>query len=174
MVYTGGAERGKIPVNKKLPDREIELEGMFRGMMFASICIFVLPVIVSIFILTAAILNGVQGSLASVLFSDSYWRSLLSFGFRISLIPGIAYLTYRGLSRLPDRRVEKRLALFVVSLMLLTVFVVMPPRQQPRVALSGIDSKPQPVRDVVYKADSRKGSALDKKTPPRSSQPQHS
>jgi hypothetical protein len=166
---------GKIPVNKKLPDRGIELESMFRGIMFASLCIFALPVIVSIFILTAAVLNGVQGSLPSVLFPDSYWRSLLSFGFRISLIPGIAYLTYRGLSRLPDRSVEKRLALVLVSLMLLTAFVVMPPRQQPRVALSGVDLKPQPVREVVYKADSRKGGAVDKKKAPLSgSRPRHS
>lgn len=142
--------------------------------MFSSICIFTLPVIITFFILTAAILNLDQGSFASRLFLDSYWKNLLSFAFRISLIPGIIYLTYRGLSRLRDRRGEKRLTLILVSLILFTVFIAMPPRQRSRGALSVADSKPQSIREVIYRADSRQGGALGKKPPVNSSQPQRS
>ena len=158
-------------MNKKFPDRRLELESVFRGILFSLICIFTLPVIVALFILTAAILNVGQGSLASAPFPDSYWKSLLSFAFRISLIPGIVYLTYRGLTRLHDR--EKRLALFVVSMILFTVLIVMPPTQQ-HVALSGIASKSQSVREANYRADSRNGGAADKKTPINNSRPRRS
>jgi hypothetical protein len=148
-------------VIKKLPDRRLELESVFRGILFSFICIFTLPLIITVFILTAAILNLDQGSLAGGLFRNSYWKNLLSFAFRISLIPGIVYLTYLGLSRLRDRRREKRLALVLVSLILFTVFIAMPPRQQQsRVALSVSDSKPQPLRDVIYRADSRQEGAV--------------
>lgn len=128
-------------------------------------CVFALPVIVSGFILLAAVLNGGQGSLANVLLPDNYWRILLSFSFRISLIPGIAYLTYRGLSRLRDRRGEKRLLVVLASLMVLTVFVLMPPWPQPRVGLSGAASKPRQIREAVYKGDVRTGRAAGKQPP---------
>ena len=95
-------------MNRKFPSRRGELESIFRGIGFALACIFVLPVIVSAFILTAALLNAGQ-SLTTVLLPGSYWLALLSFGFRISLIPGFAYLTYRAASVLHDRCGEKRL-----------------------------------------------------------------
>ena len=95
--------------------------------MFVFTCIFALPIIVSGFILMAAVLNGGQGSFASAFSPDSYWRILLSFSFRTSLIPGIAYLTYRGLNRLHDQHGEKRLIVILVSLMLLTTFVLASP-----------------------------------------------
>jgi hypothetical protein len=148
-----------IRLDKRLPDRRRELESVYCGVVFAFICAFALPVIVSGFILVAAVLNGSQGSLADILLPDSYWRILLSFSFRISLIPGIVYLTYRVVSRLRDRRGEKRLPVVLVSLMLLTVLVVMPPRRQPGFALSGAASKPQQIRDDVYKGDVRTGRA---------------
>jgi hypothetical protein len=124
--------------------------------MFVFTCIFALPIIVSGFILMAAVLNGGQGSFARAFSPDSYWRILLSFSFRTSLIPGIAYLTYRGLSRLHDQRGEKRLIVILVSLMLLTTFVLVPPRPQPRIALSGAALKPQQLRGTVYKGGVRR------------------
>jgi hypothetical protein len=154
-----------IRLDKRLPDRQRELESVCRGIMFAFICAFALPMIVSGFILVAAVLNGGQGSLAHVLLPGSYWRTLLSFSFRISLIPGIAYLTHRGVSRLRDRRGEKRLLVVLASLMLLTVLVVMPPRPQPRFTLSEAASKPQQIRDDVYKGDVRTGRAAGKQPP---------
>jgi hypothetical protein len=150
-------------VIKKLPNRRLELESVFRGILFSFICIFILPVIITAFILTAAILNLDQGFLASGLF-----RYILSFAFRISLIPGIVYLTYLGLSRLRDRSGEKRLALVLVSLILFTVFFAMPPRQQSRVAISVAESKP--LREMIYRADSRQGEAVDNKPRLNSSQ----
>jgi hypothetical protein len=162
------------PVIKKLSDRRRELDNLFRGILFSLICIFILPVIFTVLILTAAILNLHQGSFASGLFADSYWRGLLSFTFRISLIPGIVYLTYLGLSRLRNRRGEKRLALVLVSLILFTVFIDMPPRQQSHAALSVADSRPQPLSAVVYRADSRRKEPVDKKPLLNSSQLQRS
>jgi hypothetical protein len=120
-------------VNRKLPSRRGELESIFRGIRFAVVCIFALPVIVSAFILTAALLNAGQ-SLTTVLLPGSYWLALLSFAFRISLIPGFAYLTYRAVSRLHDRCGEKRFVVVLSSLMLLTVYVLMPARPQARLA----------------------------------------
>ena len=64
-------------------------------------------------------------------FPYRYWRVRLSFGFRINLVLSSAYLKYRELNRLRDRSLEKRLALLLASLALLTAFVVMPPPQQP-------------------------------------------
>jgi hypothetical protein len=46
--------------------------------MFVFTCIFALPIIVSGFILMAAVLNGGQGSFARAFSPDSYWRILLS------------------------------------------------------------------------------------------------
>ena len=152
-------------MNKKLPDRRLEMESVFRGILFVCICVFALPVIVAIFVLMAAVLNLGQGSLTSMPFPDTYWKNLLSFTVRISLIPGIVYLTSRGLSRLRDRAGEKRLALVFASLMLFTVLIVMPPKRQPHAAFSGIELKPQPAKEVIYRADTRKARAVDKKSP---------
>ena len=117
-------------MNKKLPDRRLELESVLRGILFVFICVFTLPVIVAVFVLTAALLNLGQGTSTYMPFPDNYWKSLLSFAFWISLIPGIVYLTSRGLRRLRDRRGEKRLALIFASLMLFTVLTVMPPKPE--------------------------------------------
>jgi len=91
--------RGKIiPVNKKCPDPRLELESVFRGIRFALIYVFALPVVVAIFVLMAAILNHRQGSLTGAPFPDSCWKNFLSFAFRLSLILGIVYLTSRRLN----------------------------------------------------------------------------
>jgi hypothetical protein len=116
-------------VNRKLPSRRGEVESIFRGIRFPLVCVFALPLIVSAYILTAALLNAGQ-SLTTVLLPGSYWLALLSFAFRISLIPGFAYLTYRAVSRLHDRCGEKCLVVVLSSLMLLIVFVLMPGRPQ--------------------------------------------
>jgi hypothetical protein len=123
-------------VNRKLSSRRGELESIFRGIRFALVCVFALPLIVSAFTLTAAFLNAGQ-SLTTVLLPGSFWLALLSFAFRISLIPGFAYLTYRAVSMLHDRCGEKRLVVVLCSLMLLTVFVLMPARPQARLAPPG-------------------------------------
>ena len=123
-------------MNRKLSSRRGELESIFRGIRFALVCVFALPLIVSAFTLTAAFVNAGQ-SLTTVLLPGSYWLALLSFGFRISLIPGFAYLTYRAVSMLHDRCGEKRLVVVLCSLMLLTVFVLMPARPQARLAPPG-------------------------------------
>jgi len=123
-------------VNRKLSSRRGELESIFRGIRFALVCVFALQLIVSAFTLTAAFLNAGQ-SLTTVLLPGSYWLALLSFAFRISLIPGFAYLTYRAVSMLHDRCGEKRLVVVLCSLMLLTVFVLMPARPQARLAPPG-------------------------------------
>ena len=123
-------------MNRKLSSRRGELESIFRGIRFALVCVFALPLIVSAFTLTAAFLNAGQ-SLTTVLLPGSYWLALLSFAFRISLIPGFAYLTYRAVSMLHDRCGEKRLVVVLCSLMLLTVFVLMPARPQARLAPPG-------------------------------------
>jgi uncharacterized membrane protein YhaH (DUF805 family) len=164
MVYTLPT-REKIPVNKKLPDRRLELESVLRGISFVFICVFTLPVIVAIFVLTAAILNLGQGSSTNMPFPDSYWKSLLSFAFRISLIPGIVYLTSRGLRRLRDRGREKRLALIFASLMLFSVLIVMPPKPEERATFSGSQLKPQLTKQVIYRPESRKARAADNKNP---------
>jgi hypothetical protein len=98
-------------------------------------------------------------------FADSYWKSLLSFAFRISLIPGIVYLASRGLRRLRDRGGEKRLALIFASLMLFTVLIVMPPRQEERATFSGTPLTPQLTKQVIYRPENRKARAADKKSP---------
>ena len=152
-------------MNKKLPDRRLELESVFRGILFVFICVFTLPIIVAIFVLTAAILNLGSGSLASMPFPDTYWKDLLSFAFRVSMIPGIVYLTSRGLRRLRNLGGEKRLALVFASLMLFTVLIVMPPQRQPRATFSGTQLKPQMPKEVVYRAESWKARAADKKRP---------
>ena len=123
-------------MNRKLSSRRGELESIFRGIRFALVCVFALPLIVSAFTLTAAFVNAGQ-SLTTVLLPGSYWLALLSFAFRISLIPGFAYLTYRAVSMLHDRCGEKRLVVVLCSLMLLTVFVLMPARPQARLAPPG-------------------------------------
>ena len=110
--------------------------------------------IVGAFILTAAFLNAGQ-SLTTTLLPGSYWLALLSFAFRISLIPGFAYLTYRAVSRLHDRCGEKRLVVILSSLMLLTVFVLMPARPQARLASPEAALKSQRLREVIYRADDR-------------------
>ena len=51
-----------IPMNKRYPDPRLELESVFRGILFALIYIFALPVVVTIFVLMAAILNLRHGS----------------------------------------------------------------------------------------------------------------
>ena len=65
-------------MNKKCPDPRLELESVFRGILFALIYVFALPVVVAIFVLMAAILNLRQGSLTGAPFPDSYWKNLLS------------------------------------------------------------------------------------------------
>ena len=152
-------------MHKKLSDRRLELESVFRGILFVLICVFTLPIIVATFVLTAAILNLEPGSLASMPFPDSYWKNLLSFAFRVSMIPGIVYLTSRGLRRLRNRGGEKRLALVFASLMLFTVLIVMPPQRQPPATFSGTQIKPQMPKQVVYRAESWKVRAVDKKNP---------
>jgi len=77
---------------------------------------FVLPLIVSAYILTAAILNASQGSLPTVLFADNNLRNLLSIAFRISLIPGVAVLVYRALKSLRYHPRDERLAVILVLL----------------------------------------------------------
>jgi hypothetical protein len=94
-------------VKKKLSHSRREPERIVRGVMLAILCVFALPVIVSALILMVAVLNAREGSLASVLFPGSYWPNLLSIAFRISLIPGVAYLTYRMLSGVRDRSGQK-------------------------------------------------------------------
>ena len=160
-------------MKKRLPDRRLELEKVLRGVAYCFICVFIPPIIVTVIILTGAMLNTGQGSLASVPFPEDFWKNLLSFSFRISLVPGIVYLTYRGLSRLRERRGEKRLALVLVSLMLFTVLVVMPPGQQ-HGTLSRIASKSQLLRAVYYKTDSRQPVVVNKEIPVKSSRPQRS
>lgn len=157
--------KGETPVNKKLRDRRLELESVFRGILFVFICVFTLPIIVAIFVLTAAILNLGSGSLASMPFPDSYWKNLLSFAFRVSMIPGIVYLTSRRLRHLRNLGGEKRLALVFASLMLFTVLIVMPPQRQPRATFSGTQLKAQTPKEVVYRAESGKARAADKKGP---------
>jgi len=159
-------------VNRKLPSRRGELESIFRGIRFAVTCIFALPVIVSAFFLTAAFLNAGQ-SLTTVLLPGSYWLALLSFGFRISLIPGFAYLTYRAASVLHDRCGEKRLVVVLSSLMLLTVFVLMPARPQARLASPGATLKSQRLREVIYRADDREKHAPVKDSSVKAFQPKH-
>ena len=154
-------------MNRKLPSRRGELESIFRGIRFALLCIFGLPVIVSAFILTAALLNAGQ-SLTTVLLPGSYWLALLSFAFRISLIPGFAYLTYRAVSRLHDRCGEKRLVVVLSSLILLTVFVLMPGRPQARLASSEAALKSQRLREIYREGDP------EKHTPVFASQPRRS
>jgi hypothetical protein len=105
---------------------------VFRGILFAFIYVFALPGVVTIFVLMAAALNLRHGSLNSMPFPDGYWKNLLSFAFRLSLIPGIVYLASRGLNRLQHRRSEKRLTLVIASLMLFSVLIVMPPKPPPR------------------------------------------
>ena len=160
-------------MKKRLPDRRLELERVLLGILYSLICVFTPPVIVAVITLTAATLNLGHGHPASSPSLDDYWKNLLSFSFRISLIPGIVYLTYRGLNRLRERHGERRLALVLVSLMLFTVLIVMPPRPQ-RVASSRIESKPRLVRAVIYKTDSRQRGAVDRKIPLNSSPPQRS
>jgi hypothetical protein len=82
------------------------------------------------------------------------------------LIPGIVYLTSRGLNRLRHRRGEKGLITVIAPLMLFSLLIVMPPKQPtPRVASSEIELKTQPVKEVIYRADKRKAGAVDKKCP---------
>jgi hypothetical protein len=152
-------------VNKKLPDRRLELESVLRGILFVSICVFTLPVLVAIFVLTVAMLNLGQGSSTNMPFPDSYWKSLLSFAFRISLIPGIVYLTSRGLRRLRDRGGEKRLALIFASLMLFTVLIVLPPKSEKQATSSGSQLKPQLTKQIIFRPENREGRALDNQTP---------
>jgi hypothetical protein len=163
-----------IPVNRQHPDPNLELESVFRGILFALIYVFALPVGVTIFILMAAVLNLRHGSLTSMPFPDSYWKNLLSFAFRLSLIPGIVYLASRGLNQLRHRRSEKRLTLVIASLMLFSVLIVMPPKPPPRVASSGIEREPEPVKQVIYRADNRKAGAVDRKHSLNTSQLQRS
>jgi hypothetical protein len=83
-------------VNKQYPDPHLELESVFRGILFALIYVFALPVVVTVFVLMAVVLNLRHRSLASMPFLDGYWKNLLSFAFRFKLDPGIVYLASRG------------------------------------------------------------------------------
>ena len=152
-------------MNKKLPDRRLELESVLRGILFVFICVFTLPVIVAIFVLTAAILNFGQESSTNMPFPDSDWKSLLSFAFRISLIPGIVYLTSRGLRRLRDQGGEKRLVLIFASLMLFTVLIVLPPKPEERATFPGSQLKPQLTKQIIFRPENRKARAVDNKIP---------
>ena len=156
-----------------MASRRGELESIFRGIRFAFACIFALPVIVGAFILTAAFLNAGQ-SLTTTLLPGSYWLALFSFAFRISLIPGFAYLTYRAVSMLHDRCGEKRLVVILSSLMLLTVFVLMPARPQARLASPGVALKSQRLREVIYGAHDREKRAPAKEPSANTSQPTRS
>lgn len=140
-------------MSRNLSDRRREFDSMVHGLRVVFFVLFALPLVIGAFILMAAVLNPGQGSVATVLVPNSYWKSLLSITARISLIPGFALLTHRALSSLRDRSREKRLAVILLSLVLLTVFAFMPSQQRPQVASTTVGSTRQQVTDVVYKAD---------------------
>jgi hypothetical protein len=118
-----------VKLKKRLPDRRREYESVIRGMLYVVFAVFALPIIVSAFTLFAAVLNE-QCGLATLLSPDTGWSRLVSFGFRISMIPGISYLLYRGLRRLYHRGDQRRLLVMLASLTSVTVLLCMPPRSR--------------------------------------------
>ena len=91
-------------MSRNLSDRRREFDSMVHGLRVVFFVLFALPLVIGAFILMAAVLNPGQGSVATVLVPNSYWKSLLSIAARISLIPGVALLTHRVLSSSAKRR----------------------------------------------------------------------
>jgi hypothetical protein len=115
----------------RLEPRE-DLEKVVRGLKFVSLVLFSLPVCVSLLILAAAVMTSGHRPAAPIFPLNSQWASLLSGGFRISIIPGFAVLVYYVVNRLRYRRLEHRLAFVAFSLMSLIIFVFAPSRSRSR------------------------------------------
>jgi hypothetical protein len=141
-----------VKLKKRLPERSREFESVICGMLFVVFTVFALPIIVSAFTLLAAVLNE-QGGLATLMSPDTGWSRLLSFGFRISMIPGISYLAYRGFRRLYQRGNQRRLLVMLASLTALTVLLCMPPRSRQAKVWITRAASPQAVQKVLYKID---------------------
>jgi hypothetical protein len=141
-----------VKLKRRLLDRRREFESVIRGMLFVVFAVFALPIIVSAFTLLAAVLNE-QGGLATLLSPDTGWSRLVSFGFRISMIPGISYLAYRGFRRLYHRGDQRRLLVMLASLTAVTVLLCMPPRSRQAQILFTRATSPQKVQQVLYKID---------------------
>jgi hypothetical protein len=123
-----------------------------RGILFVVIAVLGIPLIVSGFALLAALLNQ-RGDLATVLSPDSAWLRLVSFLFRMSMIPGTFYLAYRGLRSLTHRRSERRLFLMLACSALVTTFLLIPPRPRPGYLWSAPPARSENVQQVGYKID---------------------
>src|ERR1700739_4747932 len=106
----------------RLETRE-DLEKVIRGLKFVSLVLFSLPVCVSLLILAAAVITSGHRPGVPIFPLNSQWASLLSGGFRISIIPGFAVLVYYVVNRLRYRPLEHRLAFVAFALMGLIIFV---------------------------------------------------
>jgi hypothetical protein len=109
-----------------------DLEKVIRGLKFVSLVLFSLPLCVSVLILAAAVMTSGHRPGVPIFPLNSQWASLLSCGFRISIIPGFAVLVYCVVSRLRYRPLEHRLAFVAFSLMSLIIFVFAPSRSRSR------------------------------------------
>jgi hypothetical protein len=109
-----------------------DLEKVIRGLKFVSLVLFSLPLCVSLLILAAAVMTSVHRPGVPIFPLNSQWASLLSGGFRISIIPGFAVLVYYVVNRLQYRPLEHRLAFVAFSLMSLVIFVFAPSRSRSR------------------------------------------
>jgi hypothetical protein len=89
-----------------------------------------------------------MGPLASMPFLDGYWKHLLSFAFRLSLIP-VSFIWHLGGRTGRGMSAAKNVWLLSIApLMLSSVLIVIPPKQpMPRVASSGIELEAQPVKE---------------------------
>jgi hypothetical protein len=141
-----------------------------RGILFVVIAVFAIPIIVSGFTLLAALLHQ-RGDLATVLSPDSAWIRLVSFLFRMSMIPGIFYLAHRGLRSLTHRRGKRRLFLMVTSLAIVTAFLLIPPRPRPGYLWAAPAAKSENVQQVGYKIDKLRKTT--EPTAPIFGRPQH-
>ena len=132
-----------------------DLEKVLRGLIVVFLVLFSLPVFVSFLTLVAAVLTSAHRSGATIFTLDSHWAILLSVGFRISLIPGVALLVYRVLNRLRHRPLEHRLAFVAFSLLCLVVFVYAPSQQYSRNGAdpSGLTHKTQVVYAIPRDSD---------------------
>ena len=115
----------------RLEPRE-DLEKVLRGLKFVSLVLFFLPLCVSLLILAAAVMTSGHRPGVPIFPLNSQWASLLSGGFRISIIPGFAVLVYCVVNRLRYRPLEHRLAFVAFSLMSLIIFVFAPSRSRSR------------------------------------------
>ena len=109
-----------------------DLEKVIRGLKFVSLVLFSLPLCVSLLILLAAVMTSGHRPGVPIFPLNSQWASLLSGGFRISIIPGFAVLVYYVVNRLRYRPLEHRLAFVAFSLMSLVIFVFAPSRSRSR------------------------------------------